>query len=219
MSSFDFWETEFPKTIGFNSAGGDMFSTTVNTGFGGGQQPNRNWTKSLAKWVIDLSAREQTDFELIHKFWLNVGGKAGGFRFWWPFDCSAVNQLIATADGSANPVYQLVKTYTIASRSYVRTILKPITSSVIDFEGNALTNSVTLYDNGTPLACSVDHTTGLCTVTGTPVAGHLITADFKFHFPVRFLIDDMSNARVLESDVADGNGVLAWENIEIQEIR
>jgi len=51
------------------------------------------------------------------------------------------------------------------------------------------------------------------------VAGHLITADFKFHFPVRFLIDDMSNARVLESDVADGNGVLAWENIEIQEIR
>jgi uncharacterized protein (TIGR02217 family) len=219
MSSYDFWETEFPRTIGFKTAGGDAFSSTVNQGFSGAQQPNRNWTKSLARFVMDLSARSQSDFELIHRFWLNVGGKAGGFRFYWPFDCSATNQLIATADGSANPVYQLIKTYTVATRTYVRTILKPITSSVIDFQGNALANTVTLYNNGTPLTCSVDHTTGLCSVTGTPANGHLITADFRFHFPVRFLMDDMTNARILESDVADGSGVLVWDNIEIQEIR
>lgn len=216
-----FWELELTREIGFGSAGGDRFSTTKNRGFSGAVQPNRNWEKSLAYFTIDMGNFTQAQFEVLHKFFLNVGGGSDGFRFWWALDHTATNQLIATADGSANPVYQLVKNYTVASRTYTRTITKPITSDVLDFDGNALEDTVVLYDNGsTPTwTYAVDHTTGLVTVTGTPTSGHTITADCEFHIPVRFDVDDMAGAQVMESDVADNNAILTWSSIGLEELR
>jgi len=216
-----FWELEFTREIGFGSAGGDRFSTTKNRGFSGEVQPNRNWEKSLAYFTIDLSNFTQAKFEMLHNFFLNVGGGSDGFRYWWALDNSATNQLIATANGTANPTYQLVKNYTVGSRTYTRTIVKPIMSTVTDFDGNPLANTVVLYDNGGTPAWSyvVDATTGIVTVTGTPATGHTITADFEFHISVRFDVDDMSGAQVLESDVLDGNAIVTWASIGMEELR
>jgi uncharacterized protein (TIGR02217 family) len=216
-----FFEVEFPRKIAFGSAGGDRFSTTRNRGFSGGVQPNRNWAKSLAYFIVDLTAKSQDYFELVHNFFLNVGGGSDGFRFWWPLDHPVTNQIIATADGSANPVYQLIKTYTIGSRTYTRTVVKPITSDVKDFEGTSLEDTVVLYDNGSTPSWTyvVDETTGLVTVTGTPGSGHSITADFEFHIPVRFDVDDMKSAQLLESNFSAGNGVVNWTQLGMEEIR
>lgn len=62
-------------------------------------------------------------------------------------------------------------------------------------------------------------TTGIIQMLYVPTVGHLITADFQFHIPCRFLVDDMLNAQILESDVEGGNGLYDWAQINMQEER
>src|ERR1700756_5627805 len=112
-----FWETEFPRAIAFGSAGGDRFFTTVNKGFSGAVQTVKNWPLSVAYFTIDLNGKPESYFQLVHNFFLNVGGKADGFRLFWPIDNSFQNQIIGTGNGS-NKTFQLIKTYTTATRSY-----------------------------------------------------------------------------------------------------
>jgi uncharacterized protein (TIGR02217 family) len=218
-----FFETEFPRQIGFTSTGGSAWSTYVNEGFSGFEQRNRNWSQSRGKWQIHLNGKPQSYFAQVYNFYLNVGGMADAFRFYFPLDYKAAAQFIATADGSTNPTYQLQKTYTTGSRTYTRKITKPIMATVQDFQGNFLTNTVIMYDNGVAKTLgvhyTVDATTGLVHFLYTPTSGHAITADFQFHFPVRFDVDDMKNAQILDSDIVDGNGLVTWSQIDLIEVR
>jgi uncharacterized protein (TIGR02217 family) len=225
-----FFECEFPRAIAFGSTGGDRFSTTVNRGFSGGVQTNRNWAKSLAYFTIDLTAKTQDYFDLVHRFFVNVGGKADGFRLYWALDHNITNQIIGTGDGVTTQ-FQLVKTYTAGNRTYTRTIVKPITFLVNDFEGNPLTDTVHVYLNGreqthgtgyqtaSGFQYTLDEATGIVTFGTAPGVGVVITADADFHIPVHFDTDDMSNAQVLESDVYGGNALINWTQLGMEELR
>lgn len=208
-----FFETEFPTAIAFHAVGGPSFSTTVNIGFSGHEQRNRNWAFALSKWKLELAYKPQSYFEEVYNFWLAVGGRADAFRFKDAKDYSATGQ--ACAEVSAG-VYQLQKIYTAGARTYTRTIVKPITSAVKKFDGSSCEDTVTIYDGGSPAVGAVlDETTGL--ITGL-AAGHTITADFEFHFPARFDIDDCQ-AEVEPSDVPGGGMLVTWPNVEIVETR
>src|SRR5208337_5160773 len=129
--------------------------------------------------------------------------------------------VIGTGDGNTT-VFQLVKNYTSGGRTYVRTILKPITADVTDFQGNPLTNTINVYDNGTKKTLTADYTqdytTGLITFNTAPVAGHVITADCQFHVPVRFMSDELK-AQVEESAVQNGQILITWPNFELREVK
>jgi uncharacterized protein (TIGR02217 family) len=218
-----FFEVEFPRDIGFTSTGGPAWSTYVNEGFSGFEQRNRNWSQSRAKFQIVLQGKPITEFQNVFNFYLNVGGMADAFRFYFYADYSAAGQFIATADGSADPTYQLQKTYVTGGRTYTRIVYKPIMSTVFDFQGNALADTVVMYDNGVKKTnnadYTVDATTGLVSFLYTPASGHTITADFQFHYPVRFDVDDMTNAQLIESSVATGDALVTWTQINLIEVR
>jgi uncharacterized protein (TIGR02217 family) len=223
-----FFDCEFPRQIGFTSLGGSSFNTYINEGFSGFEQRNRNWSQSKGKWQILLNGKPQSYFEQVYNFYLNVGGMADAFRFYWPIDNTATGQLLGTPVGEAgsppdDPVYQLIKTYVTGSRTYTRTIKKPIDDTIQDFQGNSLTNTINIYDNGVLKTRGThytqDATTGLITFLYTPTVGHLITSDFQFHIPVRFDVDDMLNAQILDSDVESGNGLYDWSQIKLIEER
>jgi uncharacterized protein (TIGR02217 family) len=219
-----FFETEFPTAVGFLAAGGPVFSTTVNEGFSGGEQRNRNWSNTRGIWTIDLQNKPQSYFDALQAFFLVVGGQADAFRFKDHKDFIATGQVIGTGDG-ANTTFQLVKNYISGARTYVRTITKPITDNVLDFEGNFLSNTVRIYDNGSLKTLTtdytVDFTTGLVFFGTAPVAGHQITADFQFHYPVRFTSDELK-AQVEASFVnagQDGQPLISWPNFELREVK
>jgi|SRR5579863_2780507 len=220
-----FFECEFPRAIGFTSVGGSAWTTNVNQGFSGYEQRNRNWAQSRAMFQLHLQGKTESDFQLVYNFYLNVGGRADAWRLLWPLDYQAAAQFIATADGTVNPVYQLQKTYVTANRTYTRKIVKPIMDTVQDYTGAFLPNTVVIYDNGTPKTLgsdyTVDATTGLVQMLYTVTSGHTITADFQFHFPVRFDVDDMKNAQIIESGwgANDGSGLTTWSQIDIIEVR
>lgn len=225
-----FFETEFPRQIGFTSTGGAAFNTFVNAGFSGFETRNRNWVQSRGMWQLLLNGISQEKWEMVYNFFQNVGGKADPWRLFWALDYSAAAQVIGTGDGGT-ATFQLQKNYTTNTRTYSRIINKPITSLVNDYQGNALTDTVNVYDNaslqthnagyiaGGGVQYTLDETTGVVTFATPPAAGHIITADFQFHFPCRFDIDDQTNAQVLESDVYGGNAIVTWSQVNIIEIR
>lgn len=225
-----FFEVEFPRHIGFTSTGGAAFNTFVNIGFSGFESRNRNWVQSRGMWQLLLTARPQAEFEEVYNFMLNVGGKADPWRLFWALDYSFAGSPIGTGDGSTT-TFQLQKQYTTATRTYTRSISKPITSMVVNFQNIALTDTVNVYDNASLKTHSVgyhtvggfdytlDETTGVITFATAPAAGHIITADGQFHFPCRFDIDDMTNAEIIESDVYGGNALVTWSQVNLIEIR
>ena len=102
---------------------------------------------------------------------------AAGFRFKDRSNYSVTGETIGTAVGGAGETMQLILTYSLGSTETERTIKKPVTGTV------------QLYEDGAPLASSVDTTTGIVTFTSS--AGKVITADFEFDVPVMFEDDDM----------------------------
>jgi uncharacterized protein (TIGR02217 family) len=204
-----FFEVEFPTTIAYHATGGPTFSTIVNEGLSGGESRNRNWSRARGKWTVELRtpasfANRQSFVDLLQAFFCNVGGQADGFRLKDHLSFKAVGEPLVTVAGGV----QLARTRTIGARSYIELVSKPITSSVKDYQGNALVNTVFLHNTATPV--TVDYTTGL--VTGQ-VAGTLV--DFQYHYPVRFNSDEMKRM-VEESDV--NNPILTWSSIELIEV-
>lgn len=202
-----FFEAEFPTAVSYQAVGGAGFSTAVNLGFSGGEQRNRNWAKSKGKWTIALktppksqwSGTRQEFIDTVIAFFMNVGGQADSFRFKDHKDFQARSQALISYNGAV----QLAITRTIAGRSYVQIITKPITSSVTNYKGSALANTVFLAGSATPV--TVDYTTGI--VTGQTI-GTLV--DFDFHYSVRLASDDLQ-LQIAEAQIAE------WGSIQLVE--
>lgn len=226
-----FFETEFPRTVGFKCTGGPSFNTTVNAGFSGVEQRNKNWSLARAMYTVDLltpppsqfSGTPQQFIDLVHGFFLVVSGKGDAFRFYDHKDNTVTGQQIGIGDGT-NKSFQLIKSYTVGNRTYTRTIKKPITSAVSDYKGTALADTVKLYFGGVlqdAATYTVDSTTGIVTVVGgssAPGIGVVVTADCKFHYPVRFDTDSFP-MQVEESDVNGGKAIISTGNLNLIEVR
>lgn len=168
-----FHESEFPRKISIyqsggtgnsGAVGGPKFSTTVNTGYAGFEQRNRNWVQQRHKYQVDLNNKVAVDWQPVLALFYICGGQADAFRFFDHKDNQAIGSLIGTGDGVTQS-FQLQKVYTFGSQTFERLISKPITSSVLDFQGNPLTDTVTVYVSALaqtrPSQYFLDYTTGV----------------------------------------------------------
>ena len=214
-----FFEVEFPRNVRFGLAGGPSFSTTINAAYSGYEQRNQNWSQSLGKWTVDFQARPGSgDWERLHAFFLAVSGQADGFRLHWALDYATTDELIGIGDGETKD-FQLVKSYAIGGRYYVRKITKPVTASATTFDGHTLPNTLKVYINGTLKTLTSDYTvsdTGLVSFVNPPGGSASITADFEFHYPVRFASDDFQPL-IEESDISDP--LITASSIQLVEVR
>jgi uncharacterized protein (TIGR02217 family) len=204
-----FLEIEFPTSISYKAIGGPGFSTTVNAGVSGSESRIRNWKNTRGKWTVGLKtpawfANRQQFVDLLIGFFMNAGGKANSFRLKDHKSFLATAQpLVTNDDGNV----QLAITRAVGASSFVQLISKPITSDVVDYQGNALADTVVLTAGGGAVA--VDPTTGL--VTGA-AAGTLV--NFQFHYPVRFDTDELQIS--IEEAPVD-NPVIEWNSIPLLE--
>jgi len=215
-----FFEMEFPEHIAFQARGGQMFSTQVNEGFSGFEQRNRNWAMSRGKWKIDLNHKPQSYFYNVYEFWLNVGGRADAFRFLDPADCNAVNAPCVLVQDSpyTGRLFQLQQVWKAGSRSYIKNIVKPVTSAVQKFDGSYCSQTVQLFVGGTLASgWTLDQTTGLVTLAAQPGSSP-VTWMGQYHYPVRFNTDEC-NRVIEESDIVDGNALISWPDVELFEVR
>ena len=124
-----FHEVQFPPKIAYGASGGAEFNTSISTSFAGFEQRNVNWQKSRGKWDVSTGLKTKGDMDTLQAFFRSRYGKAYGFRFKDWSDYQAVGQNIGTGNGVLTS-FQLTKTYTSGSYSYVREIKKPVSGTV-----------------------------------------------------------------------------------------
>jgi uncharacterized protein (TIGR02217 family) len=189
-----FHEIQLPPGISRGATGGPAHKTTIVATDAGFEQRNADWAKARGQWDIGYSIKTKADMAVIKAFHYARRGRLHGFRFkdWSDYEAS-LELLIASAVGGETST-QLVKTYTDAGGSYVRTIYKPIATPP---SGTAFQ----LYKNGSPFASSLNTVTGVVTFSALSAADVLRWSG-EFDTPVRFDSDDL-RIRVEDDDILE----------------
>lgn len=150
------------KTLAQQSASGDEVRASLWS------LPRWQWTLSF-NFLRDNSNNE---FRTLVGFFLARRGSFDSFLFDDLTDESVVGQPIGTGDGSTTS-FQLVRSF------------QGFTEPVFNTKGTS-----TIYKNGVVVpSANWSVTTGVLTFTAAPASGAVITGDFGYRWPVRFVSD------------------------------
>ena len=184
-----FHEVRFPVKISFGSSGGPMRKTDIVELASGDEERNSPWLNSKHKFNAAYGIRSMNQVYQLKEFFEARHGKLNGFRYkdWSDYKscapddtATALDQIIGTGDNSETD-FQLVKAYTSGSQTYTRTIIKPVSGTVL------------ISVNNTPMLSgwTVSTTTGIVTFDTAPAGSATIRAGFEFDVPVRFDTDEL----------------------------
>lgn len=174
-----FSEDRLDLGIHYGTVGGPSYSTTVITDGSGAEQRNANWAQPLGQWSLGNKNIDQAELNYLVAFHQARKGAWEGFRLRDWADYQGLGQSIGIGDGSTT-TYQLIKTYRIGAFATSRPIHKPVVGTV------------SVRVNGVISGGVVDHAAGLVTLSTAPAVGAVITADYEFDVPVRFVEDQIS---------------------------
>lgn len=205
-----FREIQFPPNYlvtGFSWT--PEFHTTVVTLGGGYEQRNKDWAVARGHGSANLRLIE-TDKDTVLSFFYNVGGGFDGFRAKIWADYTGTDQLLGTVDGGTM-AYQITKTYTTGSLSYVRNIYKPVASPAVTMKEGTTLGSAVAFTNFT-----YSTSTGIIQMLSLPTTGHNLWVTYQFDTPVK-MTDDLSVSLI--SPQASGNLYdVRFDFFEIREV-
>lgn len=204
-----FLETpRFPDNIAFGATVGPTYLTVVTPVYSGRDGRIAAWSQSRIHFEVGRRAMNAADTASLDAFFRAVKGRAYGFRIkdWTDFFATTANGVVV-AQATAG-VYQLAKLYTTGSLSETRLIQKPVTGTVA------------VYKNGVLIASglSLDTTTGLVTITPTPLNTDVLSWSGQFDVPARFDADEMKK-QIMDRNGANGDLLVDWGSIPVIEIR
>jgi uncharacterized protein (TIGR02217 family) len=185
-----FHDVQFPLRLALGTSGGPSRRTDIVSLSNGRESRNRRWKDARRRYDVGSGLRSVADLYEVLAFFEARAGQLYGFRFTDPIDfkscgpdetISSADQRIGTGDGETR-IFQLRKTYGDAGGSTDRTIVKPVSGSVVIQVGGVPADSSDYV---------LDGTTGKVTFkpAATPANGAVIRAGFRFDVPVRFDID------------------------------
>lgn len=182
----DFDEVRFPEVVAKGALGGPERRTEIVELTSGFEERNTPWADSRRKYDVGSGIRHPDDLAKVIEFFEARSGRLRGFRFkdWLDYrSCrpsetpAALDQALGAADG-VTTTFQLAKAYVSGSRTWTRTISKPVAGSVLIAVDSIAQGS----------GWSVDTATGVVSFDVAPVSG-AVTAGFEFDVPVRFDTD------------------------------
>lgn len=186
-----FHDILFPEDIGYGSTGGPGFLTRVLTLGSGHEQRAKGWSQARAKYNVIYGVKGKTELDALRAFHYCRYGKTYSFPFKDHEDYAVTGQAVGTGD-TETKTYDLVKTYTDGTYTYNRINILPVVATVkIYFDGIE-------QESG----WSVDREAATVTFDAAPGDGVVITADFEFHVPVRFDIDELPRS-IEEMELGD----------------
>lgn len=175
-----FIESRLLTKVAYGFTGGATWQTTKQTLHSGRVVRNAERSLPLYRFNAPYNSIQPDDVDLVVAAFNASKGGVNSFRFKDHADFELTAETIGVGTGAADQTLQLIKTYTFGSESTVRTIKKPVAGTV------------NLFENGSPLASSVDTTTGIVTFTSATSSPQVvITATCEYDVPVMFLDDDI----------------------------
>ncbi|ACC76155.1 DUF2460 domain-containing protein [Paraburkholderia phymatum] len=197
----------FPDNIAFGATVGPTYLTVVTPVYSGRDGRMVAWTQARIRFEVGRRAMNTADTATLDAFFRTVKGRAYGFRIkdWTDFSCTTA-QGILTATGTSGQ-YQLCKQYTNGALFENRLIQKPVVGTVAIYKNAVLIAS----------GLTLDTTTGLVTITPTPLVTDVLTWSGQFDVPVRFDVDEMK--KQIMDRAGGGDLFVDWGSIPIIEIR
>lgn len=181
-----FIESQFPICPSLGAQSAPSYLVSVARMQSGAERRNRFWQYPLHRYTISIDPREVDEVQQVLEWFHAMGGPECGFRFVDYADyksCrvqntpTALDQPLQSAGGSPVLGYQLVKEYTVGTRTQERIILKPVASTIRVANELGAEQASNLW--------TLDDTTGIVTpemgFVGVPT-----TWGGEFDVPVRF---------------------------------
>jgi uncharacterized protein (TIGR02217 family) len=165
--------TRLDECVAYGFTGGPEWSTLIVPLDNGREQRNGQWLYPKHRYSAQYNNIPATDRADVLAAFHAARGQLHVFRFKDWNDFTATNEALSPSIGTTTPV-QLVKTYSLGAQSTTRLIQAPV--------------SATVYRNGSPVAGTLDTTTGLFTPDSNWIAGtHTWSGEFDVW--VRFASD------------------------------
>lgn len=171
-----FTETRLLDKVSYGSQFGHSYSTRIRDLKSGHERRNGQWSHPKYRAALLYQNLLEEDHRLVVSAHHACMGSLIGFRVKDWSDYKADSEVIGTGAGVEQEL-QLVKAYTFGPLQTVREIKKPVSGSV------------TIYEDGVPIAATVDTATGIVTVTAG--VGSVVTWSGEFDVPMRFDSDDI----------------------------
>jgi uncharacterized protein (TIGR02217 family) len=184
-------DARIDRRIAYGFQGGPEWLTQIVNMDNGREQRNAQWLYPRQRYTAHYLNFSAVDRTAILAVFYAARGRLHAFRFRDPLDNAATSEAIAPAVGTTTAV-QLIKTYSFGGQAVTRLIQAPVAGSVVVYIGGA-----------TPVAGTLDQTTGLFTPTAAWAAG-TFTWTGSFDVWVRF--DNDHNAfSIDELDAANAD--------------
>lgn len=158
------------------------------------------WSYPRYEWELKYnflrSDITNAEFQSLLGFFNARGGSFDTFKFQDPDDNSVTGQTIGVGNGTQTQ-FQLVRSF----GNYVEPIFAPQTPTAVKLNGvtqSGATYTVQGWESGT--------TPGMLIFNSAPANGAVITADFTYWFPVRF-VDDQIDFKKFLNTVYSGDSV------------
>jgi len=174
-----FIETQLLSKVSYGLGSDPTFLTTRVALFSGIVARNAEMSLPLFEYNAPYQSIGEADHALLYAAFIACLGGLHSFRFKDWADYSGTLEVIGTAVGGVDETMQLIKSYTLGSTTTTRNIVKPVAGTI------------SLFEDGVPLASTVDTTTGIVTFTSS--AGKVITATYEFDVPVMFMNDRLQS--------------------------
>lgn len=165
----------FPEGLSAGSRYGPGYSTSAARNMGGFEASNQNWSMPLYEGDVGYAVKTQTDLNDLLAFFHGVAGMHNGFRFknWNDYTVTGAQGTVVALGSSR---WQMYKTYTYGALTKARKISKPVSGTVAVAGGGSY---------------SIDYTTGIITVIGSPTILPPTSWTGEFDDPVKFKTDKM----------------------------
>lgn len=172
-----FIEERLLDELSYGFSGGPTYSTRRKALKSGIERRNVNRSRPLHRFKGSFDNRDSVVVETLLSAFHATAGTAYGFRFKNHLDFEAELQALGEATGVSQEI-QLVKHYSFGNQARAVPIRKPNADVVV-------VNQI-----GTVVAATVDTTTGMVTLTGTP--GDELFWSGTFDLPVVFDNDEFA---------------------------
>ena len=166
------------------------YAASIARMMSGAERRNRFWQYPLCRFLIAIDPREIEEVQFVLRFFHAMGATECGFRFPDRADYKScmVHETPTPLDQPLEPTgdspgtYQLIKEYTVGTRTQQRIILKPVASTIRVANGDGDEQDADTWE--------IDETTGIITAlegfSGVPSSW-----GGEFDVPVRFESEEL----------------------------
>lgn len=175
-----FIESRLLDCVAYGTEGGPTWATRKVALRSGLVRRNPRRSRPLYRFAVIYQNLEPENHEDVIGAYNACMGGVHSFRLKDWADFTATNELLEDVATAGSQSVQLTKVYVFGSQGIYRPIRKPVTGTV------------TMTANGSPLAATINYTTGMATFTA--VGGEFIRWSGQFDVPVMFEDDSLSFA-------------------------